>query len=696
MQFQNNNATPAAAAAGVPPMVHPMPNVQNMPTPAPAANQPHTIVVSAMNMNEELEIHEMPCDLTTLTMAQIYKFCQTQLNAVQDQFEVVHSTIVLPNDESMKAIDVGLSNKTHVSMHPKGGCGAMPPQQQPASVDAFHMPPQPGMNMNGMPSMNPGAQMMGGMPQMSGMMGMMPSPQMMPGVMPHMQHMPSPQMVPNLMPTMHNTSPPLNPSLSPLGAMPMQDPAFMDGPYDINSAIGYNIANQMQISAALGLTMGGSPVHTPAQPQHPAMPPNAAPLPVPATGGRPSAHYPVSPVGTSPTGSSQPRTHRPSNASNGGVHDMTNEGARQAIAAIESAEDPKKVSQKLVELAPKFGVIASNQHGSKVIRALIRAADKDQMSHMIKMACAFIVELCESNTGSDVFVELIQKGNDDDANPVVAAILGSGPPLCKIINGKKVLQAALQKFSADHVAPIFDMVEQNLRHLATDQTGCVTIQRCLDHAPSPTLKQQLQSHILSNTKHLITDMYGNYVLQHAIKGDQAAAQALVNEFKSHVASLAVNKYSSCVIEKCFDIVSEEMKEMIIAEVLTDLKKLMWDGYGNFVVQSAVDHAPAAMLPALKEAILPFISDCPYGYRIEGKLNKRLKKGRKSTGRDGRTGSLSPEQQLLQMMMKCNVNAQNQREAQDISVAQGSTPQQLLEMLRVGGGGVQTLNKVVAP
>ena len=133
-------------------------------------------------------------------------------------------------------------------------------------------------------------------------------------------------------------------------------------------------------------------------------------------------------------------------------------------------------------------------------------------------------------------------------------------------------------------------------------------------------------------------------------------QMLAAKLEGKVASLATNKYSSCVIEKVLIVVSDKVKESIITEVLDNLKTMMWDGFGNFVVQSAVDYAPASMLDLLKEKITPFISDCPYGYRIEGKLNKRVKKtgGRRSVSHraaaPSQERSVSPEMQVLSMII----------------------------------------------
>ena len=145
-------------------------------------------------------------------------------------------------------------------------------------------------------------------------------------------------------------------------------------------------------------------------------------------------------------------------------------------------------------------------------------------------------------------------------------------------------------------------------------------------------------------------------------------QILAEKLEGRVSELATNKFSSCVIEKLFVVVSDAAKVKIINEVLKDLQKLMWDGFGNFVVQCAVDNAPASMLDHIKAQITPFINDCPYGYRIEGKLNKRVKKGGRRAGSynpSRQERSVSPENQVI--------SEQAQRTRQAVNVQASATP-----------------------
>eukprot|EP01060_Flectonema_neradi_P002995 TRINITY_DN11877_c0_g1_i1.p1 TRINITY_DN11877_c0_g1~~TRINITY_DN11877_c0_g1_i1.p1 ORF type:complete len:608 (+),score=154.28 TRINITY_DN11877_c0_g1_i1:69-1892(+) len=581
---------------------------------ATTGNRPHTIsIMNALNY----QVHTMPCDLATLTAGEVYMFCQNQFGMVPESFEIIHGSVALMNDFQVKAIDVGLSNGMYVVMQPKGTYN-------------------PALDMNvGFPSAMSAA---GGSPPL------MPSPTMLP----------SPQMLPssNIMP-----SPPMMPSAAGMVPSPQMQPmspladSSLDLQYDM--ALAQNVATQMHLMNAL--QMGGSPARSPSPVSPPMFPQNMQPQ----RSMRPTGVINLNAMGDL------------------SAYAMTNEGSRALVAAIEEASDEAAISLKLGDLAGKFATVACHQHGSKVVRALLKASTPAQVSTLIQMGCQNMIEICDSNTGSDILVEAIAASdNEEDGAVIVNEIVRWGPKVCTLINGRKIIQAVLAKFTASSVEPIFDMIGCNLLQLATDQTGCVTIQRCLDHASNLKLKTQLQLQIMEATRYLIEDMYGNYVLQHAIKGDVVYSQILASKFIGNVANYASNKYSSCVIEKCLTIGPDETREIICMEIIPNIKKLMWDGFGNFVVQSAVDTAPQSVVDLLKDAIQPHIADCPYGYRIEGKLNKRVKKSKRSSAtRPSSERTLSPEEQLVHMMLS---------QRQNVVVSSSPQASVTIQMSRVKG------------
>ena len=70
-----------------------------------------------------------------------------------------------------------------------------------------------------------------------------------------------------------------------------------------------------------------------------------------------------------------------------------------------------------------------------------------------------------------------------------------------------------------------------------------------------------------HTKTLVTDQYGNYVIQHVIEhGAPDDRDRIVYQIKGDVLRFAQHKFASNVIEKCLTCGSAEHKNSLIAEV----------------------------------------------------------------------------------------------------------------------------------
>jgi hypothetical protein len=85
--------------------------------------------------------------------------------------------------------------------------------------------------------------------------------------------------------------------------------------------------------------------------------------------------------------------------------------------------------------------------------------------------------------------------------------------------------------------------------------------------------------------------------------------------------------------------------MMIEELLDveQLEQLMRDSYGNYVIQTALEFAPAELCVHLIEAmrpILPSIRQTPYGRRIMSKVGERESRLAAYTGRTS-SGQASP-------------------------------------------------------
>ena len=117
--------------------------------------------------------------------------------------------------------------------------------------------------------------------------------------------------------------------------------------------------------------------------------------------------------------------------------------------------------------------------------------------------------------------------------------------------------------------------------LSTHPYGCRVIQRVLEHCTEEQKRSFYFCNFLNNFQTfsavleqlhenmltLITDQYGNYVIQHVIEhGIPEDRERIVNRLRGDVLKYAQHKFASNVIEKCLICGSTEQKNSLIDEV----------------------------------------------------------------------------------------------------------------------------------
>jgi hypothetical protein len=120
------------------------------------------------------------------------------------------------------------------------------------------------------------------------------------------------------------------------------------------------------------------------------------------------------------------------------------------------------------------------------------------------------------------------------------------------------------------------------------------------------------------------DAYGNYVVQYVLDVcEDTDVHAVCDSVVGRVSLLAIQKFSSNVMEKCLERCTDRTKEYYLQE-LSDpdrIRELMMDPFGNYVVQRALSVASHAQAVRLVEAMRPHLisSDpgAPYGQRNDG-------------------------------------------------------------------------------
>ncbi|KAL7579003.1 hypothetical protein ACA910_019047 [Epithemia clementina (nom. ined.)] len=218
-----------------------------------------------------------------------------------------------------------------------------------------------------------------------------------------------------------------------------------------------------------------------------------------------------------------------------------------------------------------------------------------------------VVELCAADEQIIAGTPKSETG-ESSADILTEALSPAAARLCIDSHGNHVIQRIILKLGPKHSEFVFDSVAASVGDVARHRHGCCVIQRCLDSAPSEA-RSHLVRRIVEKALELMQDAYGNYVVQYVLDVcSDEDVHAVCESVVGKVNLLAIQKFSSNVMEKCLERCSERVKECYMKEMSDPerVRELMMDPFGNYVVQRALSVATHAQAIRLVEAMRPHL------------------------------------------------------------------------------------------
>ncbi|XP_063771398.1 pumilio homolog 2 isoform X3 [Pseudophryne corroboree] len=151
-----------------------------------------------------------------------------------------------------------------------------------------------------------------------------------------------------------------------------------------------------------------------------------------------------------------------------------------------------------------------------------------------------------------------------------------------------------------------------------DQHGSRFIQQKLERA-TPAERQVVFSEILQAAYQLMTDVFGNYVIQKFFEfGSMDQKLALATRIRGHVLPLALQMYGCRVIQKALESISPDQQSEMVKELDGHVLKCVKDQNGNHVVQKCIECVQPQALQFIIDAFkgqVYVLSTHPYGCRV---------------------------------------------------------------------------------
>lgn len=167
-----------------------------------------------------------------------------------------------------------------------------------------------------------------------------------------------------------------------------------------------------------------------------------------------------------------------------------------------------------------------------------------------------------------------------------------------------------------------------------DQHGSRFIQQKLERA-SHQDKQAVFEEILPQAYSLMTDVFGNYVIQKFFEhGTPAQRRSLAGLLQGHVLALSLQMYGCRVIQKALEVIELPQQLQLVAELDGHVKRCVRDQNGNHVIQKCIERVPAEHLSFIISAFngsIYQLSTHPYGCRVVQRVLEHCTPAQKQSG-----------------------------------------------------------------
>lgn len=164
----------------------------------------------------------------------------------------------------------------------------------------------------------------------------------------------------------------------------------------------------------------------------------------------------------------------------------------------------------------------------------------------------------------------------------------------------------------------------NAIEFSKDQHGSRFIQQQLSiSSTNATEKEVIFNEIREDAMNLITDVFGNYVIQKYFEhGTPTQRVILLSIMKGQIKQLSLQMYGCRVIQRAIEHLPLESQIEVITELKNDVIVCIKDQNGNHVIQKSIECIPidkiAFILDSLKTQIY-HLSTHPYGCRVIQRL-----------------------------------------------------------------------------
>lgn len=289
-------------------------------------------------------------------------------------------------------------------------------------------------------------------------------------------------------------------------------------------------------------------------------------------------------------------------------------------------EQPEIVPKIFNNALQNIKEIVNDCFGNYLIQKLFDYLAEEQFCQLIALLQINIFDICTNSYGTRVIQKIIEYLNTDNLIKTFMTII---QPVIKDIildiNGSHIVLKILSINNPYANNVVFKQIHNNIITISNHKHGCCVLQKCIDKADN---KQRIEiiNKIMEECNTLIIDQCGNYIIQYIIGLNmEEVNNKIIDKILLNIEDYSKQKYSSNVVEKSIELCSDELCQKVIDLISNDnvlINNLLFDKFGNYVVQKVLQRSNEETQKKILKAIVPHFQDLkkyPFGLKLYSKL-----------------------------------------------------------------------------
>ena len=219
------------------------------------------------------------------------------------------------------------------------------------------------------------------------------------------------------------------------------------------------------------------------------------------------------------------------------INDYGTRAIQKLFKKIATSVKEEDIDRIKISIKGNVTAMMKNINGSRVIQTIVEIKNKDIISLMYKEINQNLVDILITKPGSSCFYSIFSSFSSDEQNNLNENILKNIDKLINDDYGNFLIQKILKINNKNYHYKIYNYVKDKIVHLSSQKFSSNVIEKCLTDCP--TIKNKLIKKIIENNqiKDLITDNFGNYIVQKSLtifKEREDIFTAIIKDIKKNI------------------------------------------------------------------------------------------------------------------------------------------------------------------